>query len=146
MSSRNVFKTNKQGNIFTGLTWKGWLVSGVVLLGLLGFGFGQYQGALKARIPVSAEKVQKTIDDHKQVVFYRDSCSSCQQVMPMLMGRNVFKKDTLFVNMNAPENRSLVKKFDVKSVPTVLNESGSLTNATAMEMIDYIKQKTISEI
>ncbi|QVK12616.1 thioredoxin family protein [Weissella ceti] len=129
-------KTKSNGNIFSDLTWKGWLGFVAILLVLIGFGFGQYNKVLSDTKPVSAQQVTNAVDNNEQVVFYHSDCSACQKAMPLLMGRNLIKKDTLFINIKGKENRQLLKKFDIKSVPTLINVNGTFSNAPATSLME----------
>lgn len=131
-------KTSSKGNIFSDLTWKGWIGLVSVILILIGFGFGQYQKDLKSTAPVSSQQVKQAVDDGRHVVFYRDNCPACKKAMPMLKARNLIKKDTLFVNTNGKENKKLAQEYGIKSVPSVLNQNGILASSNTGSITDHM--------
>lgn len=54
----------------------------------------------------------------KVVLFYREDCSDCQKVFPIIYARNMVFKATVFVNMNEPLNRQLyIEKYQVNYSP-----------------------------
>lgn len=59
---------------------------------------------------------------NKTIVFYRDDCSECRQLFPLLYIHHCINNDLIFVNMNQPFNRQYIQKYDLKSVPTVVQK------------------------
>ncbi|PQG48437.1 hypothetical protein CUS80_00435 [Enterococcus faecium] len=58
----------------------------------------------------------------KVLFFYREDCRDCQLVFPYVYARNLFCKDTVFVNLNEPLNRKVyLSVYDISFVPTLVN-------------------------
>ncbi|MBM7617395.1 hypothetical protein JOC36_000952 [Weissella uvarum] len=139
MAKRSV---NNKKSIVAGLgemSIKEWSVLGVIVLILVLFGIGKYNGYVRSNRIVSKDTVQKAIKEDKTVVFYRDDCSRCRKLLPELLVRNTFKKDVLLVNMNGKHNRPFKAQYKLKQVPTLINKTGTYSGLTNSEYFDAIK-------
>nr|WP_207702647.1 thioredoxin domain-containing protein [Enterococcus sp. 665A]MBO1340288.1 thioredoxin [Enterococcus sp. 665A] len=62
--------------------------------------------------------IELTADSNKTIFFYRDDCSDCKKVFPIVYFNRISNKNVILVNMNNPTNRKYISKFELKSVPT----------------------------
>ena len=59
--------------------------------------------------------------EHKVLFFYRDDCEECQSIFPYIYARNLFFRDTVFINLNEELNqRVYLRKYQLVSVPTFI--------------------------
>lgn len=107
-----------------------------ILISLIGGSIVRMNAFEKSKMPI--ELSSKT---EKSVVFYRDDCSECQSIFPLLYYHNLFKNDLVFVNMNQPLNRRYIQKYNLKSVPTIVknDEHYSGTNKKKIRQLIHSK-------
>lgn len=84
--------------------------------------------------------VEITQDESRTIVFYRDDCSDCRRVFPFLYTRNLLCHDLLFVNMNEAENRKYIARYDLKTVPTIINGNESYSGDNLEKIFSFINQ------
>lgn len=78
----------------------------------------------------------------KVVLFYREGCSDCQKVFPIIYARNMVFKDTVFVNMNEPLNRQLyIEKYQLKSIPTIMSNGNRYSGTNYRKIFCCINQR-----
>lgn len=88
-----------------------------VLISLGGGSIIQMKDFEKRLDPISLNS-----ETERKIIFYRDDCSDCQSIFPLLYYHNQFKKDLVFVNMNQPLNRRYIHEYNLKSVPTIIHK------------------------
>ena len=76
---------------------------------------------------------------NKTIVFYRDDCSECRQLFPLLYIHNFINNDLVFVNMNQSFNRQYIQKYDLKSVPTVVRKDKKYAGNELTKLFHYFK-------
>lgn len=89
----------------------------VVVLAVSGFAGHQYINHIEKQRPV----VTLTKYSKKVLFFYRDDCSDCQSIYHQIYWHNAFHHNVVFINMNQPENRHFIQKYQLKSVPTLIH-------------------------
>ncbi|RRG17334.1 thioredoxin [Weissella viridescens] len=135
-------RVNNKKSFIAGLadmSVKQWLALVGMFVVLLGFGIGQYNRFIRSNRVVSTEQIRHAIEQNKTVVFYRDDCSSCRKTLPFILTRNILKHDLLLVNMNGPKNRHFKADYKLKSVPTLVNKTGSYSDLTTDRYFDALK-------
>lgn len=63
---------------------------------------------------------QKKINQAQTIVFYRDDCPDCQKVLPKKILMNSLNHQTVFVNLNNQKNRAYITQYNLKEVPTLI--------------------------
>ena len=59
--------------------------------------------------------------DTKQILFfYRDDCSDCQSIFHQIYWHNAINHNIVLINMNQPQNRQYIQKYQLTSVPTLI--------------------------
>ncbi|MCG0945135.1 thioredoxin family protein [Lactiplantibacillus plantarum] len=90
----------------------------VVVLAVSGFANHQYVNHVEKQRPVV------TLSKHpkKVLFFYRDDCPDCQSIFHRIYWHNVISHNIVFINMNQPQNRHYIQKYQLTSVPTLIHD------------------------
>lgn len=90
----------------------------VVILAVSGFASHQYVNHVEKQRPVV------TLAKHpkKVLFFYRDDCPDCQSIFHRIYWHNVISHNIIFINMNQPQNRHYIQKYQLTSVPTLIHD------------------------
>ncbi|MEO3669642.1 thioredoxin family protein [Lactiplantibacillus plantarum] len=90
----------------------------VVILAVSGFASHQYVNHVEKQRPVV------TLAKHpkKVLFFYRDDCPDCQSIFHRIYWHNVISHNIVFINMNQPQNRHYIQKYQLTSVPTLIHD------------------------
>lgn len=62
-------------------------------------------------------------DEERALVFYKDDCSDCQRVFPMLYKENKSQDNLVFVNLNQQENKKYILEYQLQTVPTIVTST-----------------------
>ena len=89
----------------------------VVILAVLGFAGHSYVNH------VEKEKTVVTLAKHsdKVLFFYRDDCPDCQSIFHQIYWHNAISHNIVLINMNQPQNRQYIQKYQLTSVPTLIH-------------------------
>lgn len=89
----------------------------VVILAVLGFAGHSYVNH------VEKEKTVVTLAKHpkKVLFFYRDDCPDCQAIFHQIYWHNAISHNIVLINMNQPQNRHYIQKYQLTSVPTMIS-------------------------
>lgn len=89
----------------------------VVVLAVSGFAGHQYVNHVeKQRSIVTLAK-----HSDKVLFFYRDDCPDCQAIFHQIYWHNVISHNIILINMNQPQNRHYIQKYQLTSVPTLIH-------------------------
>ena len=66
------------------------------------------------------EIVQIPKDTKQTLFFYRDDCSDCQSIFHQIYWHNAINHNIVLINMNQPQNRQYIQKYQLTSVPTLI--------------------------
>ena len=88
----------------------------VVVLAVSAFAGHQYVNHVEKQRPIV------TLAKHpkKVLFFYRDDCPDCQSIFHRIYWHNVISHNIVFINMNQPKNRHYIQKYQLTSVPTLI--------------------------
>ena len=67
------------------------------------------------------EVVQIPKDTKQTLFFYRDDCSDCQSIFHQIYWHNAINHNIVLINMNQPQNRHYIQKYQLTSVPTLIH-------------------------
>ncbi|WP_125771237.1 thioredoxin [Companilactobacillus furfuricola] len=88
----------------------------VVVLAVSGFASHQYVNHVEKQRPV----VTLAKHPEKVLFFYRDDCPDCQSIFHQIYWHNVISHNIILINMNQPQNRQYIQKYQLTSVPTLI--------------------------
>ena len=89
----------------------------VVVLAVSGFASHQYVNHVeKQRSIVTLAK-----HSDKVLFFYRDDCPDCQAIFDQIYWHNVISHNIILINMNQPQNRHYIQKYQLTAVPTLIS-------------------------
>jgi thiol-disulfide isomerase/thioredoxin len=89
----------------------------VVVLAVSGFTGHQYVNHVeKQRSVVTLAK-----HPEKVLFFYRDDCPDCQSIFHQIYWHNAISHNIVLINMNQPQNRHYIQKYQLTSVPTLIH-------------------------
>ncbi|MBU7468775.1 thioredoxin [Lactiplantibacillus plantarum] len=89
----------------------------VVVLAVSGFASHQYVNHVeKQRSVVTLAK-----HPEKVLFFYRDDCPDCQAIFHQIYWHNVISHNIILINMNQPQNRHYIQKYQLTAVPTLIS-------------------------
>ncbi|WP_097037805.1 thioredoxin domain-containing protein [Lactiplantibacillus plantarum] len=89
----------------------------VVVLAVSGFAGHQYVNHVeKQRSIVTLAK-----HSDKVLFFYRDDCPDCQAIFHQIYWHNVINHNIILINMNQPQNRHYIQKYQLTAVPTLIS-------------------------
>ena len=89
----------------------------VVVLAVSGFAGHQYVNHVEKQRPI----VTLAKHSDKVLFFYRDDCPDCQAVFHQIYWHNVISHNIVLINMNQPQNRQYIQKYQLTSVPTLIS-------------------------
>lgn len=78
--------------------------------------------------------------DGKTIVFYKDDCSDCQQVFPMLFRQKLRYHDLVFVNLNQVQNGHFIQEYQLTEVPTIVNQEQRYTGTKKIEIQQFLSK------
>ena len=89
----------------------------VVVLAVSGFTGHQYVNH------VEKQRSVMTLAKHPEKVlfFYRDDCPDCQSIFHQIYWHNAISHNIVLINMNQPQNRHYIQKYQLTSVPTLIH-------------------------
>ncbi|WP_125710563.1 thioredoxin family protein [Companilactobacillus zhongbaensis] len=89
----------------------------VVVLAVGGFASHQYVNHVEKQRPIV------TLAKHpkKVLFFYRDDCPDCQAIFHRIYWHNAISHNIVLINMNQPQNRHYIQKYQLTSVPTLIH-------------------------
>ena len=67
------------------------------------------------------EIVQIPKDTKQTLFFYRDDSSDCQSIFHQIYWHNAISHNIVLINMNQPQNRHYIQKYQLTSVPTLIH-------------------------
>mgnify|MGYP001664302174 FL=1 len=88
----------------------------VVVLAVSGFAGHQYVNHVEKQRPV----VTLAKHPEKVLFFYRDDCPDCQSIFHQIYWHNAISHNIVLINMNQPQNRHYIQKYQLTSVPTLI--------------------------
>lgn len=89
----------------------------VVILAVSGFASHQYVNYVEKQWPV----VTLAKHSDKVLFFYRDDCPDCQSIFHQIYWHNAISHNIVLINMNQPQNRQYIQKYQLMSVPTLIH-------------------------
>lgn len=89
----------------------------VVILAVSGFAGHQYVNHVEKQRPI----VTLAKHSDKVLFFYRDDCPDCQSIFHQIYWHNVISHNIILINMNQPQNRKYIQKYQLTSVPTLIH-------------------------
>lgn len=89
----------------------------VVVLAVSGFDGHQYVNHVEKQRPV----VTLAKHPEKVLFFYRDDCPDCQSIFHQIYWHNAISHNIVLINMNQPQNRHYIQKYQLTSVPTLIH-------------------------
>ena len=89
----------------------------VVVLAVSGFAGHQYVNHVEKQRPI----VTLAKHSDKVLFFYRDDCPDCQAIFHQIYWHNAISHNIVLINMNQPQNRHYIKKYQLTSVPTLIH-------------------------
>ncbi|KAE9564885.1 hypothetical protein FD33_GL000480 [Companilactobacillus paralimentarius DSM 13238 = JCM 10415] len=89
----------------------------VVVLAVSGFTGHQYVNRVEKQRPV----VTLAKHPEKVLFFYRDDCPDCQSIFHQIYWHNAISHNIVLINMNQPQNRHYIQKYQLTSVPTLIH-------------------------
>lgn len=89
----------------------------VVVLAVSGFAGHQYVNHVEKQRPV----VTLAKHPEKVLFFYRDDCPDCQSIFHQIYWHNAISHNIVLINMNQPQNRHYIQKYQLTSVPTLIH-------------------------
>ncbi len=114
-------------------------ISSIILLVVLSLGISMIYGigmssGEKSKSKLPEDRIKELIDNKKPFLidFYADWCPPCQAMKPILEKLEEKYKgqvEIVRVDVDAPENRSLVLKYRIVSIPTFIfiNSKGEVS-------------------
>ena len=89
----------------------------VVVSAVSSFASHQYVNYVEKQRPIV------TLAKHpkKALFFYRDDCLDCQSIFHQIYWHNVISHNIILINMNQPQNRQYIQKYQLTSVPTLIH-------------------------
>ena len=89
----------------------------VVVSAVSSFASHQYVNYVEKQRPVV------TLAKHpkKVLFFYRDDCPDCQAIFHQIYWHNAISHNIVLINMNQPQNRHYIQKYQLTSVPTLIH-------------------------
>ncbi|ODP92956.1 thioredoxin family protein [Levilactobacillus brevis] len=89
----------------------------VVVSAVSSFASHQYVNYVEKQRPVV------TLAKHpkKVLFFYRDDCADCQAIFHQIYWHNAISYNIILINMNQPQNRHYIQKYQLTSVPTLIH-------------------------
>ncbi|PRO95980.1 thioredoxin [Lactiplantibacillus pentosus] len=102
----------------------------VVVLAVSSFASHQYVNHVEKQRPVV------TLAKHpkKVLFFYRDDCPDCQSIFHRIYWHNAISHNILFINMNQPQNRHYIQKYQLTSVPTLIRDNQRYTGTNQQKI------------
>ena len=72
---------------------------------------------------VEKQRPVVTLAKHPEKVlfFYRDDCPDCQSIFHQIYWHNAISHNIVLINMNQPQNRHYIQKYQLTSVPTLIH-------------------------
>ena len=89
----------------------------VVVLAVSGFAGHQYVNHVEKQRPV----VTLAKHPEKVLFFYRDDCPDCQSIFHQIYWHNAISHNIVLINMNQPQNRHYIQKYQLTAVPTLIH-------------------------
>jgi thiol-disulfide isomerase/thioredoxin len=89
----------------------------VVVLAVSGFASHQYVNHVEKQRPI----VTLAKHPEKVLFFYRDDCPDCQSIFHQIYWHNAISHNIVLINMNQPQNRHYIQKYQLTSVPTLIH-------------------------
>jgi thiol-disulfide isomerase/thioredoxin len=89
----------------------------VVVLAVSSFASHQYVNYVEKQRPI----VTLAKHSDKVLFFYRDDCPDCQSIFHQIYWHNVISHNIILINMNQPQNRQYIQKYQLTSVPTLIH-------------------------
>lgn len=89
----------------------------VVVLAVSGFIGHRYVNYVEKQRPV----VTLAKHPEKVLFFYRDDCPDCQSIFHQIYWHNAISHNIVLINMNQPQNRHYIQKYQLTSVPTLIH-------------------------
>ena len=89
----------------------------VVVLAVSGFAGHQYVNHVEKQRPI----VTLAKHSDKVLFFYRDDCPDCQAIFHQIYWHNVISHNIILINMNQPQNRHYIQKYQLTAVPTLIS-------------------------
>jgi thiol-disulfide isomerase/thioredoxin len=89
----------------------------VVVLAVGGFASHQYVNHVEKQRPI----VTLAKHPEKVLFFYRDDCPDCQSIFHQIYWHNAISHNIVLINMNQPQNRHYIQKYQLTSVPTLIH-------------------------
>ena len=90
----------------------------VVVLAVGGFASHQYVNHVEKQRPI----VTLAKHPEKVLFFYRDDCPDCQSIFHQIYWHNAISHNIVLINMNQPQNRHYIQKYQLTSVPTLIHD------------------------
>ncbi|MGX6395242.1 MULTISPECIES: thioredoxin family protein [Lactiplantibacillus] len=102
----------------------------VVVLAVSSFASHQYVNHVEKQRPVV------TLAKHpkKVLFFYRDDCPDCQSIFHRIYWHNAISHNIVFINMNQPQNRHYIQKYQLTSVPTLIRDNQRYTGTNQQKI------------
>ena len=89
----------------------------VVVLAVSDFAGHQYVNHVEKQRPI----VTLAKHSDKVLFFYRDDCPDCQAIFHQIYWHNVISHNIILINMNQPQNRHYIQKYQLTAVPTLIS-------------------------
>lgn len=89
----------------------------VVVLAVSGFASHQYVNHVEKQRPI----VTLAKHPEKVLFFYRDDCPDCQSIFHQIYWHNAISHNIVLINMNQPQNRHYIQKYQLTAVPTLIS-------------------------
>ncbi|KAF0378062.1 thioredoxin [Pediococcus acidilactici] len=89
----------------------------VVVLAISGFAGHQYVNHVEKQLSI----VTLAKHSDKVLFFYRDDCPDCQSIFHQIYWHNVISHNIVLINMNQPQNRHYIQKYQLTAVPTLIH-------------------------
>ena len=89
----------------------------VVVSAVSSFASHQYVNHVEKQRPV----VTLAKHPEKVLFFYRDDCPDCQSIFHQIYWHNAISHNIVLINMNQPQNRHYIQKYQLTSVPTLIH-------------------------
>lgn len=89
----------------------------VVVLAVGGFASHQYVNHVEKQRPI----VTLAKHPEKVLFFYRNDCPDCQSIFHQIYWHNAISHNIVLINMNQPQNRHYIQKYQLTSVPTLIH-------------------------
>lgn len=89
----------------------------VVVLAVSGFAGHQYVNHVEKQLSI----VTLAKHSDKVLFFYRDDCPDCQAIFHQIYWHNAISHNIVLINMNQPQNRHYIQKYQLTAVPTLIS-------------------------